>query len=79
MDISSSIQKKNGLASAQTMTYRSKMVLIVQYVFQKKDTAYGFDELLAKHTEEIINSYDLQIMGKEIYITEQVNNLLFQK
>ncbi|CAK7017805.1 MAG: 2-methoxy-6-polyprenyl-1,4-benzoquinol methylase, mitochondrial [Enterocloster aldenensis] len=44
-----------------------------------KDTVYGFDELLKKHDKEIIESYELEVMGNEIYITEQVNNILFCK
>lgn len=46
---------------------------------KKKDTAYGFDELLEKHDKEIIESYDIEVAGNEIYITEQVNNILFCK
>lgn len=46
---------------------------------KKKDTAYGFDELLDKYDSEIIKGYDLEINGNEIYVTEQVNNLLFYK
>ena len=46
---------------------------------KKKATAYGFDELLKKHDKEIIESYGLKIVGNEIYITEQVNNILFYK
>lgn len=46
---------------------------------REKDTAYGFDELLRKHDKEIIEGYELEVMGDEIYITERVNNLLFCK
>lgn len=46
---------------------------------KKKDTAYGFDELLKKHDKEIIESYELEVVGNEIYITERVNNILFCK
>ena len=46
---------------------------------KKKDTAYGFDELLKKHDKKIIESYELEVVGNEIYITEQVNNILFCK
>jgi len=46
---------------------------------KKKDTAYGFDELLKKHDKEIIDSYELEVVGNEIYITECVNNILFCK
>lgn len=46
---------------------------------KKKDTAYGFDELLKKHDRKIIESYEIEVVGNEIYITEQVNNILFCK
>ncbi len=46
---------------------------------KKKDTAYGFDELLKKHDRKIIESYEMEVVGNEIYITEQVNNILFCK
>lgn len=44
---------------------------------KKKDTAFGFDELLEKYDEKVIAGYDLEIIGNEIYVTEKVNNLLF--
>lgn len=46
---------------------------------KKKDTAYGFDELLKKHDKEIIEGYELEVIGREIFITERVNNFLFCK
>ena len=46
---------------------------------KKKDTAYGFDELMKKFNRDIIAGYDLEIVGNEIYVTEKVNNLLFVK
>ena len=46
---------------------------------KNKDTADGFDELLKKHDKEIIESYELEVVGNEIYITECVNNILFCK
>lgn len=46
---------------------------------RKKDTAYGFDELLKKHDKKIVESYKLEVVENEIYITEQVNNILFCK
>lgn len=46
---------------------------------RKKDTAYGFDELLKKHDKKIVEGYELEMVGDEIYITEQVNNILFYK
>ncbi|MDE5580703.1 MAG: methyltransferase domain-containing protein [Treponemataceae bacterium] len=46
---------------------------------RKKDTAYGFDELLKRHDKKIVEGYELEVAGDEIYITEQVNNILFYK
>ena len=46
---------------------------------RKRDTAYGFDELLKKHEQSIIDSYDLVVTDTEIYVTERVNNILFSK
>lgn len=46
---------------------------------KKKSTAAGFDELIRKYDETVINSYQLEINESEIYITEKVNNILFRK
>ena len=46
---------------------------------KKKDTAYGYEEVLAKHDKAIVESYDLVETDTEIYITEQVNNIMFVK
>lgn len=46
---------------------------------KKKDTAYGYQEVLKKHDKLIIESYDLSETDTEIYVTEQVNNILFVK
>lgn len=46
---------------------------------KKKDTAYGFDELLKRFDKEVIAGYELEVLGNEIYVTERVNNLLFCK
>ena len=46
---------------------------------KRKDTAYGYEELLKKHDKAVIESYDLLETDTELYITECVNNLLFTK
>ena len=46
---------------------------------KKKDTAYGYEEVLKKHDKTVIDSYDLVEMKTELYITECVNNILFVK
>lgn len=46
---------------------------------RKKDTSFGFDELIKKHDKKIVEGYELEIVGNEIYITEQVKNILFYK
>lgn len=46
---------------------------------KKKSTAEGLEDVLSKHEESIINSYHLTQTDEEIWITEQVNNLVFVK
>lgn len=46
---------------------------------KKKSTAAGFEEVLARYEKSIIDSYRLTQTEDEIWVTEQVNNLLFQK
>ena len=45
---------------------------------KKKSTAKGFEEVLARHEKSIIDSYQLTQTEDEIWVTEQVNNLLFE-
>lgn len=42
-----------------------------------KDMACGFEKLLERHDKKIIDGYELEIATNEIYITEQVHNILF--
>ena len=46
---------------------------------RKKDTAYGYEEVLKKHDKDVTDSYDLVETDTELYITERVNNILFVK
>ena len=46
---------------------------------KKKDTAYGYEDVLAKHNKSVIESYNLEETDTELFITERVNNLLFRK
>ena len=46
---------------------------------KKKDTACGYEEVLAKHNKSVIESYNLEGTDTELFITERVNNLLFRK
>lgn len=46
---------------------------------KKKDTAHGYKEVLKKHDKAIIDSYELVETDTEIYVTEQVNNMMFVK
>lgn len=46
---------------------------------KKKRTADGFEDVLARHEKAIINSYQLTQTEDEIWVTEQVNNLLFER
>ena len=46
---------------------------------KKKDTANGYEEVLKKHDKAVIESYDLLETDTELFITEQVNNIMFEK
>ncbi len=46
---------------------------------KKKDTAYGYEEVLKKHDKTVIDSYNLLETDTELYLTEHVNNILFKK
>lgn len=46
---------------------------------KKKDTAPGWENVLNSHDKTVIASYGLEETDTEIYVTEQVNNLLFVK
>lgn len=46
---------------------------------KKKSSANGFELVLRKHEKSIIDSYELIQTEDEIWVTEQVNNLIFVK
>ncbi len=46
---------------------------------KKKDTAYGYEEVIGKHDKTVIESYNLVETDTELYLTEQVNNIMFEK
>ena len=46
---------------------------------KKKQTALDFDAVLKRFDEDVIRGYELEVAGDEIWITERVNNLMFQK
>ena len=46
---------------------------------KKKDTAFGWEEVLKKHDKTVIESYALAETDTELYITERVNNVVFEK
>ena len=46
---------------------------------KKKDTAFGYEKVLQKHDKAVIESYDLVETDTELFVTERVNNILFEK
>lgn len=46
---------------------------------RKKQTALEFHDIMNKFDKEIIKGYAVEMIDDEIWITENVNNLLFQK
>lgn len=45
---------------------------------RKKSTSESYKDVLAKYDKEIVESYQIK-ETEEIWITEQVNNLMFAK
>lgn len=46
---------------------------------KKKQTSLELDDILNRFDKQVIKGYGLEIINDEIWITERVNNLLFQK
>ena len=46
---------------------------------RKKETALEFDDIMKHHDEKVIKGYEVEVVGDEIWITERVNNLFFEK
>ena len=46
---------------------------------KKRSSAKGYEVVIAKHDKAIIESYELLETDEEIWVTEQVNNLMFVK
>jgi ubiquinone/menaquinone biosynthesis C-methylase UbiE len=46
---------------------------------KKRETALEFDDIISRHDDTVIKGYEVEIIDDEIWITEKVNNLLFQK
>lgn len=46
---------------------------------KKKENALELDEILKRFDKQVIDEYNLKYVNDEIWITEKVNNLLFQK
>ena len=46
---------------------------------RKRETAFGFDEIVSRHDKNVINGYKVEVTDDEIWITEKVNNLLYRE
>ncbi|HCW52621.1 MAG TPA: hypothetical protein DG753_02535 [Clostridium sp.] len=46
---------------------------------KKKDEAKELEEILKRHDLKIVESYSMNIGENDIYLTEKVVNILFQK
>jgi ubiquinone/menaquinone biosynthesis C-methylase UbiE len=46
---------------------------------KKKNTAIELEDILNRYDRQVIDGYNLEIIEDEIWITEKINNLLFQK
>lgn len=46
---------------------------------RKKGMGFEYEELISKHSEDVIRGYEVEIIEDEIWITEKVNNLFSRK
>lgn len=66
------------LAASNSLDYTDSFETSIRFP-KKKETAIGFNDIIDRFDNEIINSYDIEIIDDEIWITEKVNNILFKK
>lgn len=64
------------LCSAVGFTLADSFTSTIRFPRKMSDP---YRELIQKHDKKIVESYDIEIVGDEIFITEQVNNMLFCK
>lgn len=60
------------------LNYITNFETIIRFP-KKREAALEFDDIISRHDEAVIRGYDVEIIDDEIWITEKVNNLLFQK
>ena len=46
---------------------------------REKVESVEFDDIISRHSENVIKGYDVEVIEDEIWITEKVNNLIFRK
>ncbi len=65
------LAKKNGMELEKSFQTKVRFP-------RKKETSSKIEAILKRYDERITEAYELEFVGDEIYITEPVNNLLFQ-
>ncbi len=66
------------LANGSKLHYQSGYETTIRFP-RKKEESLEFEDIIQKHQKEIIDDYQITVTEDEIWITEKVNNLLFQK
>ena len=66
------------LAEDVKLEYMSGFVSSIRFP-KKRETALEFNDIISRHDKEVIKGYEVEVIEDEIWITEKVNNLLFQK
>ena len=67
-----------GICGRNGLVFADDFVSSIRFP-KKKETAYGYEKVLMKHDKAVIDSYDLVETDTELYLTEQVNNIIFIK
>lgn len=65
-------------ASDVTMYLENEFETSIRFP-KMKETATNIEYIMSQYDKKVIEGYRLEFRGDEIYITEQVNNMLFRK
>lgn len=72
------INEMKEIAKSANLKYENGFETSITFP-KKKNTALEFEDIIKKHSKEIIEGHNVNIVQDEIYITERVFNLLFVK
>ena len=66
------------IGDSVNLKYFSDFVTSIRFPREKVESV-EFDDIISRHSENVIKGYDVEVIEDEIWITEKVNNLIFRK